>query len=58
MAGNATEYAIQAVTQLGTNEYRLQLDKALAATPAGHAAITMEKVLFILLIVFMNQLML
>lgn len=43
IAGNATEYAIQAVTQLGTNEYRLQLDKALAATPADNAAITIVK---------------
>jgi len=43
IAGNATEYAIQAVTQLGTNEYRLQLDKNLAATPSDNAAITIVK---------------
>lgn len=43
IAGNATEYTIQAVTQLGTNEYRLQLDQTLAATPADNAAITIVK---------------
>ena len=43
IAGDATEYTIQAVTQLGTNEYRLQLDQALTTTPADNTVITIVK---------------
>tara|TARA_R100000231_G_scaffold81721_1_gene62547 strand:- start:803 stop:3016 length:2214 start_codon:yes stop_codon:yes gene_type:complete len=43
IAGNATEYTIEAVTNTATNEYSLQLDKALAATPSDNAVITIVK---------------
>ena len=41
--GNATEYTIQAVTNNGSGEYSLNLDKTLAATPADDAAITLTE---------------
>ena len=40
IAGNATEYTIQAVTDNSGGEYSLNLNKSLAATPADNAAIT------------------
>ena len=40
IAGNATEYTIQAVTDNGSGEYTLNLDKTLAATPSDNAVIT------------------
>jgi len=43
IAGNATEYTIQAVTDNSGGEYSLNLDKTLAATPADNAAITFTK---------------
>ena len=43
IAGNATEYIIQAVTNNGAGSYDLNLDKNLAATPADNAAITLVK---------------
>ena len=41
--GNATEYTIQAVTNNGSGEYSLNLDKTLAATPADDAAIILTE---------------
>ena len=43
IAGNATEYNIQAVTDNGSNTYTLNLDKNLAAVPADDAVITFTK---------------
>ncbi len=43
IAGNATEYVIQAVTDNSGGEYSVNLDKTLAATPADDAAITFTK---------------
>ena len=43
IAGNATEYTIQAITDNSGGEYSLNLDKTLAATPADDAAITFTK---------------
>ena len=43
IAGNATEYNIQAVTDNGSNTYTLNLDKNLAAVPANNAVITFTK---------------
>ena len=43
IAGNATEYTIQAVTDNGSNIYTLNLDKNLAAVPADDAIITFTK---------------
>ena len=43
IAGNATEYTIQAITDNSGGEYSLNLDKTLAATPADNAAITFTK---------------
>lgn len=43
IAGNATEYIIQAVTNNGAGSYDLNLDKSLAATPADNAAVTLVK---------------
>ena len=43
IAGNATEYTIQAVTDNGSNTYTLNLDKNLAASPANDADITFTK---------------
>ena len=43
IAGNATEYTIQAVTNNGGGSYDLNLDKNLAATPANDAAVTIVK---------------
>ena len=44
IAGNATVYTIQAITNNGGGTYTLNLDKALAATPADDAVITLIKV--------------
>ena len=43
IAGNVTEYTIQAVTDNGSNIYTLNLDKNLAAVPADDAIITFTK---------------
>jgi hypothetical protein len=43
IAGNATEYIIQAVTNNGGGSYDLNLDKTLAATPADNAVVTLVK---------------
>jgi len=43
IAGNTTEYTIQAVTNNGSGSYTLNLDQALAATPADNAVITIVK---------------
>ena len=43
IAGNATEYTIQAVTNNGGGSYDLNLNQALAVTPADNAVITLEK---------------
>lgn len=43
IAGNATEYTIQSVTDNGSGNYVLYLDKVLAATPADNAVITLVK---------------
>ncbi len=43
IAGNATEYTIQAVTNNSGGSYDLNLDKNLAATPANDAAVTIVK---------------
>ena len=43
IAGNATEYTIQAVTDNGSNTYTLNLDKNLAASPANDANVTFTK---------------
>ena len=43
IAGNATEYTIQAVTNNGSNTFTLNLDKNLAAVPADNAVITFTK---------------
>ena len=43
IAGNATEYTIQAVTDNSGGEYSVNLDKVLAATPADGAVITFTK---------------
>ena len=43
IAGNATEYTIQAVTNNGSGEYSLNLDKTLAATPGDNAVITLTE---------------
>lgn len=43
IAGNTTEYTIQAVTNNGGGSYTLNLDQALAATPADNAVITIVK---------------
>jgi len=43
IAGNATIYTIQAVTNTDTNEYSLQLDQSLAASPADNAVVTIVK---------------
>ena len=40
IAGNATEYTIQAVTDNSGGEYSVNLDASLAATPADNAVIT------------------
>jgi len=44
IAGNATVYTIQAITNNGGGTYTLNLDKTLAATPANDAVITLIKV--------------
>ena len=44
IAGNATVYTIQAITNNGGGTYTLNLDKTLAATPADDAVITLIKV--------------
>jgi hypothetical protein len=41
--GNATEYTIQSVTNNGSGNYQLYLDKTLAASPADDAVITFQK---------------
>jgi hypothetical protein len=43
IAGNATEYTIQAVTNNGGGSYDLNLDQNLAATPADDAVVTIVK---------------
>lgn len=43
IAGNSTEYLIQAVTSNGGTSFTLNLDKSLAATPADNAAVTLTK---------------
>jgi len=43
IAGDSTEYIIQAVTNNGGGSYNLNLDKNLAATPADNAVITLVK---------------
>ena len=43
IAGNATEYTIQAVTNNGGGSYDLNLDQSLAATPADNAVVTIVK---------------
>jgi len=43
IAGNATVYTIQAVTNTASNEYSLQLDQNLAASPSDNAVITIVK---------------
>ena len=43
IAGNATEYTIQAVTNNGGGSYDLNLDQNLAATPANNAIVTIVK---------------
>jgi hypothetical protein len=43
IAGNATEYTIQAVTNNGGGSYDLNLDQNLAATPADNAVVTIVK---------------
>jgi hypothetical protein len=43
IAGNSTEYIIQAFTNNGGGSYDLNLDKNLAATPADNAVITIVK---------------
>ena len=43
IAGNATEYTIQAVTNNGGGSYDLNLDQNLAATPANNAVVTIVK---------------
>ena len=43
IAGNATEYTIQAVTNNGSGEYSLNLNKTLAATPGDNAVITLTE---------------
>jgi len=43
IAGNATEYTIQAVTNNGGGSYDLNLDKNLAATPGDNAVVTIVK---------------
>ena len=43
IAGNATEYTIQAITDNGSNTYTLNLDKNLAASPANDANVTFTK---------------
>jgi hypothetical protein len=44
IAGNATVYTIQAITDNGGGTYTLNLDKNLAATPGDNAVITLVKV--------------
>ena len=46
IAGNATEYTIQGVTDNGSGEYSVTLDKTLAATPGDNAVITFTKGFF------------
>jgi len=43
IAGNSTEYTIQAFTNNGGGSYDLNLDKDLAATPADNAVVTIVK---------------
>jgi len=43
IAGNATEYTIQAVTNNGGGSYDLNLNQSLAATPADNAVVTIVK---------------
>lgn len=43
IAGDSTEYTIQAVTNNGGGSYDLNLDQALDSTPADNAAITLVK---------------
>lgn len=43
IAGDSTEYTIQAVTNNGGGSYNLNLDQALASTPADNAVITLVK---------------
>ena len=43
IAGDTTEYIIQAVTNNGGGSYDLSLDQALVVTPADNAVITLEK---------------
>tara|TARA_R100000908_G_scaffold61262_1_gene39150 strand:+ start:1305 stop:3515 length:2211 start_codon:yes stop_codon:yes gene_type:complete len=43
IAGNSTEYTIQAVTNNGGGSYDLNLDQNLAATPADNAVVTIVK---------------
>ena len=43
IAGDSTEYTIQAVTNNGSGSYDLNLDQALASTPADNAIITLVK---------------
>ena len=43
IAGDSTEYTIQAVTNNGGGSYDLNLDQALASTPADNAIITLVK---------------
>jgi hypothetical protein len=43
IAGNATEYTIQAITNNGGGSYDLNLDKNLAASPGDNAIVTIVK---------------